>query len=52
MCIHIYIYIHIDYVQELFEPVQFSTQMRGMEEATYIHFTRLLNEAEGMSFKV
>ena len=46
---NLYIFVDItDYVQKLFEPVEFSGENTDEKEASYMHFTRLLNEAEGM----
>ena len=50
MFLQIYVcsYTYVDYVQDLFEPVRFKRDRADIEEATYMQFTRLLNEAEGM----
>ena len=37
-----------DYVQELFDPVQFSDINKDTKEAVYMQLSRLLNEAEGI----
>ena len=37
-----------DYVEELFDQVQFSDANKDTEEAAYMQFLRLLNEAEGI----
>ena len=44
-------YMFVDFVQELFEPV-FSETNKTIEEAVYMQFSRLLNEAEGIHFIV
>ena len=43
-----FIYLCIERVQDLFEPVEFSRERGNIEGATYMQFTRLLNEAEGI----
>ena len=40
-------YAFADYIQDIFDPVQFSNSNKEAEEAVYMHFSRLLNEAEG-----
>ena len=44
-------YMFTDFVEELFEPV-FSERNKNIEEAVYMQFSRLLNEAEGIFFIV
>ena len=44
---HVHVFSCTDRV-DLFEPVHFSRERGNIEEATYMQFTRLLNEAEGI----
>ena len=41
-------YMFADYVEELFDRVQFSEANKHVEEAVYMQFSRLLNEAESI----
>ena len=45
---HVHVFSCTDRVQDLFEPVHFSRERGNIEEATYMQFTKLLNEAEGI----
>ena len=44
--------IQIHYLEELFDPVRFSESNKDVEEAAYMQFLRLLNEAEGKNLIV
>ena len=44
---HTCLIMFADYVEELFDGVQFSEANKDVEEAVYMQFSRLLNEAEG-----
>ena len=43
-------FIHLDSIQELFEPVEFTQENGSTEQATYMLFAQFLMEAEGMQY--